>query len=413
MSWIEQVQRNIIITTGDGQEYKPSYLNASFNTEYQTSTFEFIGVDGSLVKKTTKIGTRYNLEIYFQGADHLDVVKKFIKSCSDKRPWTVDHPLYDIITVQVPSLNCDDAFYDPSKITGTMIETLPDGEAMVFIVPIDQIPLTFDDLINKNTDALTATVQPADVVQLNNDATGVYKRGVPVLPTGLPEQFEQFTNLFSTASAYIDTATATPLLMMRAVMNLIAAPSAFLISVKTRIKLLVDTMNALRDNLLGFVTVSSKQLFQNKSNACLGAICVAAGAPLPGNYNNATSILEIIEIIIDVRAGYIRDLDSLQSSNGGNVTSFVPDAQALIALNELVNTTIEALYSLSLSAKSERSIICEKDTNWIILAHRLYGLDVQDNNINDLIEQNSSPLNINLREEFLQVEKGRKVVYYI
>ncbi len=411
MSWIEQVQRGITITTGDGETYQPSYLNASFQTEYQSSTFEFIGVDGSLVKKTTKIGTRYNLEIYFQGTDHLDVVKKFIRSCSDKRPWTVDHPLYDILTVQVPSLNCDDAFYDPSKITGTMIETLPDGEAMVFVIPIDQIPLTFADVTAKYTDALTETPQPQDITQLNNDNVGVYKRGVPVIPG--PEEFETFTNLFSTASSYIDTATATPLLMMSAVMRVITAPSQFLISTQTRVKLLQDTMDNLRANILGFLTVSSKQLFQNKQGACLGALCVAAGSPLGADYKNAVTILSVIDVISARRAQYIADLDSLQTATGGDVTSFVPDAAALIAMNDLVNTTIAALYSLSLSARSERSIVCEKDTNWIVLAHRLYGLDQADANVNDLIEQNASPLDINLCEEHLQVDKGRRVVYYI
>ncbi len=406
MSWIEQVQRGITITTGDGETYQPSYLNASFQTEYQTSVFEFIGVDGSLVKKTTKIGTRYNLEIYFQGADHLDVVKKFIKSCSDKRPWIVDHPLYDILTVQVPSLNCDDAFYDPSKITGTMIETLPDGQQDTFLIPIDQIEPLFFEANEKYIESLTATPQPADITQLNNDNNGVYRRGVPVI--ALPEEFERFTNLFATASTYIDTATATPLLMMRSVMGVISAPSQFLISTQTRVKLLQDTMSSLRANILGFITVSSKQLFQNKSGACMGALCVAAGTPLGADYANATTILGVIDVLSTTRAQYIADLDSLQSDNGGNTTSFVPDASALIAVNDLVNVTIAALYSLSLSARSERSIVCETETNWIILAHRLYGLDVADSNINSLIEQNQST-----RDEYLQVEKGRRVVYYI
>lgn len=408
MSWIEQVQRGITITTGDGESYQPSYLNASFQTEYQTSVFEFIGVDGSLVKKTTKIGTRYNLEIYFQGADHLDVVKKFIRSCSDKRAWTVDHPLYDILTVQVPSLNCDDAFYDPSKITGTMIETIKDGEENIFLIPIDQIEPLFFEANEKYVNSLTATVQPADITQLNNDNNGAYRRGVPVLPQGLPEQFEQFTNIFNTASTYIDTATATPLLMMRAVMGVITAPSQFLISAQTRVKLLQDTMDSLRANILGFITVSSKQLFQNKSGACMGALCVATGTPLGADYANATTILEVIDILSARRAQYIADLDSLQSDNGGNTTSFIPDASALIAVNDLVNVTIAALYSLSLSARSERSIVCETETNWIVLAHRLYGLDNTDVNINSLIDQNQST-----REEYLQLEKGRRVVYYV
>jgi hypothetical protein len=80
----------------------------------------------------------------------------------------------------------------------------------------------------------------------------------------------------------------------------------------------------------------------------------------------------------------------------------------LIALNSLINFTVSNLFSIALKAKQERSIVLDKDSNWVLLTHRLYGIDKADKNIEELMKSNDVGLN-----EILQVKKGRRVVYYL
>lgn len=409
MSWIEQYSRGIKITTGDSKEYLPDWMNASVQTSYQTSQFEFINVSGSLVLKSQPIGVKYNLEIYFQGDDHLDTAAAFRRSTTDRRPWTVEHPLYGILLVQVSSLDYDNSTSKSfTKITGTMIETINDGNANIFVLPLDQIPIVFDEAINNYSESLTEPVAAGDIPQLNSDNVKAYSRGVPVIPSAFPEEFEAFYNAFNTATTYINTATETPLLMINSVMRVLTLPASFSISVKDRVNLLYSALQSLRENILGFFTPAQKQLFQCKSGATLAAICLAGGTPLPSDYKNASSILDVIDIITAARDQFISDLDSLQTDNGGSEQSYVPDADALITTNNLVNTTIAALFNLSLSARSERNHIVEKDTSWIVLAHRFYGLNADDSNLIDLMDSNSVGL-----PTMLTVPKGQKIVYYI
>ena len=62
---------------------------------------------GSLLDRREIKGTRFNLEIYFQGADHLDLSDDFIESAKDKRFWTLTHPFYGKMFVQPLSMGVD------------------------------------------------------------------------------------------------------------------------------------------------------------------------------------------------------------------------------------------------------------------------------------------------------------------
>lgn len=414
MSWLDKIKSPFVVHTGNGHSYKPKAVVSSFSlvTEYQTAEFNFIGVAGSLVKKEQPIGVKYNFEIYFDGENHEETAEKFRVDCNDKRPWTIEHPLYGLINVQPTQLNWDNSNGNVTKITGTVIETILESPALVDIHANDQVPVLFELATEDLTLALKETPTPADINTLTEDNALAYSKGVPIINTD--EQFQQYTNAFNTAQTYINTATATPLLMMRAVIAVLTLPAQVTAAVQDRMGVLIDTFNSLRENIEGLLGISSKQLYQNKNGALIAGMCIAATTPQTGDYKNSSTVLETMSQLIAARTAYIEDLDTLQNENASTPDSFVADAEALISLNELVNVTVSALFNLSLSARSERSIILEKDTNWIELAHRLYGLDPADKNINDLIDENQTPgIQANFLNEYIQIKKDRRIVYYV
>lgn len=407
MSWLERIKNGIIVTTADGEKYEPEYMNATFVTEYNYTEFNFVDVGGSLVKRKKPIGVKYSVEWYFQGIDHLDVSRNFKNSIDNNEgPIQIEHPLYDRLVVQVTSLNYDNTGLNRTKISGTVIETIEEAFFVLNNKEIDQIPILFEDNLELCEESLTETPQPADIVSMTQSNQNAFAKGVPIIEQAI--DYEEYFNAFNTAATFINTATATPILAMRGLINVITMPQKFSAEVKDRIRVLLDTFNSLRANLFGVVTVSSKQIFAAQQAATIAAVCQAAATPLPTDFKLNTQVYETIDQIAEAYSNFVTDMDSLQTDNGGSPLSYVVDASVITNLNQLVNITISNLFNIALNAKSERSLITDNDTNIIVLTHELYGLDDNDANLNEMIENNDFAI-----DEYIQIPKGRKITYYI
>lgn len=406
MSWIDRIKNDLIITCGDGKSYTPSWLNASKDLSWNVAEFTFPGLGGTLVKKTQKLGTRFNLELFFQGPEHLDISAAFEVSANDLRPWILEHPFYGVLTVQAPSFHIDNSGLNISKWTGVVIETITEDNPKTTVDPIDEIAIQKLLLDESFAQALLATPSTTDVATMQTSNPVIYNLTVPIIK--IPKEVEDYFNLFNKANAAISTAIASPLLAMRTIITMITAPAKFKLSVTQRINTLNDTFESLRSTVSGLINPASKQIYQNLAGSVISSMALATSTPLAGDFINSKRSLQLIDIIIAAYNQYIKDLDLLQTANGGNTTSFIPNAQSLQGLNQLLNLAVSNLFAIALSSKMERSIITEADTNLIILTHRFYGLDANDNNIDELIANNEMGLN-----SLIQIKKGTKIVYYI
>lgn len=406
MSWVDKIQNELIITTGDSEQYKPAWLNASYDKEYNITQFDFPKLKGTLVRRNEPMGRKLTLEIYFTGADHLDVAAAFSNSADDKRPWKLEHPYYSILYVQPLSINVNNSDHNVSKITIPVMETILEDAPKVNPAPVETIALKKVLLDEVMAQSLTAEIQPVDVTAMTENNRKMFNLAIPVFK--IPEEFTKYVDLFNKANAAINKATQFPLDAMRTITTLISYPAKLSQSVKSRVGLLVDQFNTLRATVEGITGVSGKQVYQNSAGSIISTLAVAASTPSPGDYKSSIETIETMDTILEAYNNFIADLDLLQGDNGGSPDSYIPDPAAIIALSSLVSLTVSSLFSIALSAKKERSIITEFDTNWIILTHRLYGLDPTDDNLTELMDNNNVGLN-----ELLLVKKGRKVIYYI
>ncbi|MCE3278027.1 MAG: hypothetical protein K0S44_218 [Bacteroidetes bacterium] len=406
MSWIDKLNQDYKITTGDGKVYTVFWRNAQQAIEWNVSEFNFPNVKGTKVDKREVKGRQFPLEFYFQGENHLDEADAFRKSLNSKRPTRIDHPFYGIIIVQIPALNFDNSELNTTKITGTAIETIQDDNPKVSTDPVGQIKLLKEINDEDLSLSLDTTPSTTDVNSMAATNEKNFNLSVPIIE--IPEEVSEYTNLFNQASSFINTATASPLLAMQAITTVITKPAQFTVEAQTRIKTLVEQFEKLRLTLVNITAVPSKQIYQIQAGTMISSMCLAAITPLSGDYTNSKSALSVIETLLENYNQFIEDLDSLQSPNGGNTTSFIPNAQAIIGLNNILVQTISNLYLIALNGKNERTLILEKDTNLILLTHRLYSLDEADKNMEELRDNNNLGL-----KELLQIPKGRKIVYYI
>lgn len=406
MSWTDKIKDQLIITTGDGKQYTPDWLNAEEAFEFNVSRFEFPEVGGELVKRKKVKARSFPLELYFQGDDHLDTFEAFRQSSHDERPWIISHPLYGSIICEPLSVHADNSKMNVTKVTITVIETITDNNPKTTVDPSDNIDIIKENLDEVFSSAYDVTPTAADINSITASNKTSYKKGIKIIK--IPAEAEAYFNIFNKANSAVNNATASPLLAMRAVQSLINAPALFTSSVKDRIGLLSDQYHSLRASITGITKKSSKKTYENMGGNYLSAQAQAASKPGFGDYKNKIDVIIIIQIIINNYNLYLQDLDGLQSANGASPDSYIPDANSLIGLSELVNITVSSLFTIALGARQERSVILEEDSNWILLTHRFYGLDPLDDNINELMLNNSAGL-----DSVLQIKKGTKIIYYI
>ncbi len=406
MSWIEQINSNFIITTGDGKEFRPEWMNATRGTEFNIAQFEFPEIEGTLVKRSKPKGRRFNLEIFFQGDDNLDIAKDFEISARDSRAWTILHPLYGTLIVQPLSLTLDDTKHNVTKLTIPVIETIVEDSPQGTTDPVDKITVDKEalDVVFEESFATDVIPSTTDKNTLSDNLSILFETG-----KGLAgDASEEYFNLFNAAEAAILDATTEPLAAIRAMNAVISAPGLFVESVKNRIGLFVDQVNRLGASINTITEPSKKKIYESNAGVVISTMALAVANPVEDDFANRPDVISRIDEILTSYNGYIDNLDILQTDNGGTPESYIPDAESLTALNDLINFAISNLFDIALNTRQERSIIVEKDSNVILLTHRIYGLDAEDTLIDQLINNNNIGIN-----ELINIKKGRRILYYI
>lgn len=411
MSWLDNIKNNLIIKTGNGSQYKPNWLNATKSVEYNISEFEFIDVDGTYVNRSRIKGRRFNIEIYFQGEDHLFNSRDFEISAEDPRPWTIIHPFYGALLVQPLSLGFDNTDYNVTKITGVVVETIGQVNPQVTVDPTDKIVSDKADLDSVVADSFVTNIPKPDTEVINDLKTNtkkLYLTGISTLNNDLDAQ--NYFNLFNQANAAITLATSFPLEAINDVIAVINEPALFADTVKNRITTLVNQFNQLVTTIENLTSSpsnkESKIVYENNGNTLVSAMAVASVTN--ATYANRDEVFNSVNSLLNTYNLHLANLDGLQNDNGGNPDSYIPDADSLMGLSDLINFTISNLFAIAINSKQERFIYLENESNWILLAHRFYGLEVDDSTLNDFMQINGAGLN-----EMLQVRKGRKIVWFV
>ena len=401
MGWIEQLQSDFTIKTGDGIEYKPEWLNASHQVSYNISEFVFPNLSGVLSTRKLPRGSKYNLEIYFQGEDHLKESTDFEISAKDPRPWKVQHPFHGTLLVQPSSLTFDQTKLNITKITGTITETIDlDGvktdtsavdaiEALtletneVAALAMELVPLTPDEVAN---------------AQLDND--GAFTEFSKIVTT--QSQTNDLTNAYNAANSAISKAIIAPITAMRKAQTLLVTPYRWEDTIQSRFKSLKSQFEGLMTSAIAFTKFGQKRYLEGQSSALMTAMCNTAAQPNDGDYRTRNNVEDMIDNLIIQHDLLISTFDSISTDD------YQPNRETFQGISNVLNFTISELFTIALGAKQERTVLINEDTNVILLAHRFYGLKSDDSTINELIEINNIGLS-----QILEVKKGSFITYLV
>ncbi|NCX55593.1 MAG: hypothetical protein EBW87_00120 [Burkholderiaceae bacterium] len=408
MSWIDKVSGRFTIKTGDGSLFDVLWKSTGRSVEYNLSKFEFPNVKGSLVKRGEVMGTQIQFEIYFDGDDHLDNADAFKRASEDPRAWTVSHPQYGVIYCHPTSLAFDDTDYNVTKVTGTIIETITDDKPKVTVSiqdTISSIKATSND-VNASGFSNDVSLSPADVndiVVINQQLYNIGKKRIK-----LSIDAEKYFNLFNSSYTAILNSTSDPLTMAKQIQAMIDAPALFEDGVEKRLEILIDQGEYLRESLDNNLSYNKKRIYELFGGTVVSATAQAASTPQEGDYTKRPEVLSIVNKVLLMYNQYLFDIDRIQTDNGGDIDSYIADFDGIYNLDRIIHYTVSRLFDIALDSKQERQVFLEKDSNIIEIAHRFYGLDASDSNIDLIMEQNNFGLN-----DLIRLPKGRKIIYYV
>jgi predicted nucleic acid-binding protein len=404
MSWQDDINTIIFtIITGDGKSWTPKWLNAQKSQEYNSSIFEFVNVEGSLVLRQKPKSRKFDLEFYFDGENAVEQGNAFELSARNSKYWTVKHPFYGNITCQPLSLSQDNSKYNVSKFIIPVVETILEKYPKPSEIKEDVIANSVETTNQLQADAF-ANSGEINKVALTSDVNYLDKIYSQIVTTNA--ELLEFKNLVSEALIELESSTATPLSIIRNIQALINYPATIVQSVEERINTFEETIIALFDSLDG--TRENKFRVEAQAGGMIGAILLASSTNIVDDYETRSKVLAIQDRVSSIYNTYLTNLDALQTDRADNDESYIPNFSAQNSLNEVVNYAISNLFDIAFAAKQEREYILDKDSNLILLTHIFYGLDSEDDNINKFISTNNIGIN-----EILSIKKGRTIIYYV
>lgn len=403
MDWQERIDNiTFSIQTGDGKTFFPLWKTAEVEREYNTSSFEFISVYGTLVDRKKPQSRKMPLVFWFQGADNIDQADEFETSADDPRPWKVNHPFYGLISGQPISIKRVDDSLNITEITVPFWESIdadyPVSNFTVKDNTRDKHKSVYDACSKSYVNNISlASIDIAKNAQSVIDMSGEMKN----LQNN--NTYADFQNALNSALKAVDNLLEDPLNAIQMIQNFLDLPATYEQAVEGRIASYVNIYERMKSSIK---TLADKKYFEAIGGALLASMALAGVTPIFGDYVLVADISKTTFGISSIYDDYMTTLDELKVSVYDVNNSYIPDATVQTELASLINYVVANLYSMTFEAKRERIVFTDKKTNVILLVHRYLGLDDEDNNIETFVTTNNIKLN-----ELFSIEKGREVRY--
>ena len=409
-NWIEQLENvELVIQTGDGKKWSPLWKEAKRSKVYNTSAYDFIRVSGTFVYRGLPQGSQYDITLIFQGETHLQTADQFNKSADDPRFWTITHPFWGEIKVQPMTIEEDKSSLNSTIFKVRIWETIStkyplqrqlanDRVAEMQGLTNEMVALSFASQIPK--------LDPSIRTTLANTVKGVDIVASKAIKSS--SDFAIFKSNVAKAQRLIDDVLQAPIDVMRAIISVINYPVLVVGSIKDRLNVAKELAIRLESILLKKPTKTTLIIYECAGSSLVSAQANAAMTPNYSDYKIRTDVVFAMDAVRIGYENYLEILDNNQASRSDDFDGFTPDDDTSRHLNDAISESLANIYEYSFGAKQERAIFLEEDSNPILLTHRFYGLDGEDENLTFFINSNSLSL-----PELFQIKKGRRILYYV
>lgn len=418
MSWKDDVKNDLVIVTGDGNEYRPLHVNHRKREGLSAVPLEYNEIDGADVRRGASSYRIFPLEVYFQGENHIELVKEFEVSSRNRKPWVVYFPLYGNITCQPTVLSYDDSSPSVTKVTGDLWETTE----RVSGVSIDPKQRT-REFINLSSISLSKSISIEDA-SIANPTTiaatmeGTNKAFLKGAVTNI--DLQSINNAIAKSNSYLSNIGSDPILYMNQLAYVFRAPAMFYNTISKRIDIFEASYNDLKNAAKSAVSLFDKLFFEKTGAMVMTGIAetVITTADDIANFQDIEislkselvsqrDVLLLIDRVNAIYTDYINEINGLQSSVDNRLDSYFPDPLTIGNIKATINQATGSLFAIAKNSKQERVYTLKEDSDIINIVHKFYG-----NYDNDVIQEFIEVNSITMKEHVL-IKKGRTLTYYV
>jgi hypothetical protein len=440
-------------TSPSGKETAFEWESGKRKTELKTGIFTFPGRDGAHVQHQGAGARSFSLVCIFSGENYMEKADAFEEMLIERGAGELQHPVYGTVKV-VPTgdIERDD---DPvnrigeSAVSITFVETIVDEETGdLTAVAAGEIDRKFDEFADAAAadfaDALDiedAAAQAAIVSALDAQTAEITKNLEPLagadkknyadwlaagkeIKDNIADLYKKGMKAAGKAEGYYVKALNTARLTLR----LMKLPSALSVNFAEKMKgfaaLTVNLINQYKIDPLGIEKM--KAAYASASLALAGACAAAASGTalamaeiaampgvMPGTMSRenaaetAAQIAAFFETVKNFQSEKIEKMTKENIAGSGLLKKQYIDADpaAHIALEELVQASIQLILNASFALPMQKTITLDRDRQVVELCAGLYG---DTDMLDDFIIQN----NFNI-DEIELLPMGRKVLYYV
>ena len=295
-----------------------------------------------------------------------------------------------------------------TRVTGEFIETILDTFPQVSLNPKEFINIKASSTIEKsNVNTSNKLEVDSKLKKLLNKLTNlIYDANNTI--TNIQEEAGEYMNIFNNALAQIETIQSNLDSAIRTISNVVYYPSRFVASLKLKLEGFQESFNKLEEIFKQPINTNNKNTYEFFGTAIISSAVSTIAVSEESDFETTKDVINTIDIILTLQNSFITKLDDLQNDTIGDEDAYIPDYDSLNEMNILVNFAIANLLDIATKSKQERTFYLEEDSNALLLTHRLYGLDEDDENLVKFMNQNNIILN-----EIIQIKKGRKIVYFV
>jgi len=414
MAWQDRVKAGAYISA-QGNRIEFEFEDVSLGFNLRGSAYEFPDAEGTLVQRTGNSSRRYPLRIFFSGDDHDLRANDFEDLLRVQGVGRLEHPFYGTIEV-VPF--GDVGRRDDLKSAGnqTVFE-------VTFWATIDTVyPASQDDPGSKVLSALGEYGQAAanwflestnlsgtgEQAQLKGTYTALQNSvvaGLSTIADATDSVRDEFQSIDDSINASIDLLIRDPLTLASQTIALIEVPSRAAATITDRLSAYRDLARIITegDDAIqqpGFSPQPSND-FHTRDLYVSTYVAGAVRAVVNNEFLTRPDALGAADFLLD----FMEETTNWRDDNYTSLGETETGAQYQ-QLQEAVAIAAGFLVEISFSLKQERSMILTRGRTPVDLCAELYG------EVDDVLDFFSESNNLSWQEH-LEINRGRRIVYYV
>ena len=387
MSWKEDIEQDLVIITPDGETYTPLFRMPSKSTGTNAVSVEYNDIQGAEIFRGKLSFKVFSMEMYFQGEDHLDVVKRFEISAEDTRPWTMIHPYYGEFLVQpVSDIVTNNKADNVTIVTVDLGETIGDKDRLesdkdAYLKAQEDVDASEESISESASELTVSEAEKQTLIQRVSEISGILKTGaiseidIKNINTAIAETNQSLNNIGSGVEIFFSRMA-----------YLFRAPSRFLNTINNRIDNIAASYKNMKDAATGAISLADKIFFEKAGALSIISIAWSAASKLSdiassqgvipaisAELRSKKDVYDKIARVQGLYVDYMGKIAELQSEKDNKPDSYYPDIDTIRSVNKAVYSVIGNLLQIANNARQEKTYLLERDYAFIELVGLLYG----------------------------------------